>query len=637
MEKRKAIAVVAADVSTDYMNRICVGISEQCRHLGYDLYNLFMSFNLDGGSTIQFGEENIFSLIKKDSVSGVIILMQSVANKEIINKIGDSVISQGIPIISIDSKLDFCDCIIAEDEKLMEMMTDHFIEHHGCKKMICLTGFEGLPVSESRIVGYKNSLIKHGIEYDENLVIYGDFWKAAAEKLAKEFISGERPMPDAVICANDSMAISLCNTLIDGGVNVPEDILVSGYDGSRDAMENIPSITTICPENGSLGARAVLRLHKMITGEDGEAVDMPRGGLVLAGSCGCSDGFNYVIKQREGYKVITDQYESYYNNSGMQEALSTVENLDNLINQLSNYMYLLRDMDSYTMCLNKEWDSFENSDESEYLRNGYPEKMETRMIYKVTEPEFDSVPHEYCSCDVIPDSVRKYYEEPTTYYILPLHFMDRCFGYSLFVFNDLRFMVSQLFSLWNRNINIALEFLRVRTKLTMINQRITLSSIRDTLTGIYNRQGFKRYSESIFQKALTEKKKLFILMADLDMLKHINDNFGHVEGDNAISVCANGLNTCCENNEICARIGGDEYSVIGAYDYTDDIINGYIKYINNYFDRYNSSSGKKYSVGASLGYYCGYVEDGRDFQYYMDIADKRMYENKFERKKFRKE
>ena len=482
MEKRKAIAVIAADVSNDYMNRICAGISEQSEHLGYDLYIMLMSFNLDNGTTIQHGEENIYSLINKDTVSGAIILMGNAANPRLMNDVGMKIFSQGIPVVSIDNELDFCECIIAKDEELMEMMTDHFIEHHGCKKIMCLTGFEGMPVSESRLKGYRNSLEKHGMEYDENLVMYGDFWKAAAEKLADDFISGKRTLPDAVVCANDSMAVSLCNALMKGGLNVPDDILVSGYDGSRDAMDNVPSITTIFPENGALGARAVLHLHKIITGEDGDYVNMPSGGLVLAGSCGCSDGINYVMKQRESYKVITDQYEKYYNNSGMIEVISKARSLDHLLHKLTHYIYLLVDLNIYAICLGKEWDSFENSDETEYLRDGYPEKMEVRMFYK--DREFDFSTHEFLSRDIIPDTIRQLYKNPMTYFILPLHFMDRCFGYSLFIFDDLHFTLSQLFALWNRNISIALEFLRVSTKLTAVNRRIISSSIRDTLTGV---------------------------------------------------------------------------------------------------------------------------------------------------------
>ena len=206
------------------------------------------------------------------------------------------------------------------------------------------------------------------------------------------------------------MALNLCNALSESGINVPDDILISGYDGSREAMDNVPSITTIYPENGTLGAKAVLKLHKMITGIDGESVNMPNGGLILAGSCGCSEGFNYVIKQREAYKTKTEQYERYYNSSGMLEGLSKSRSLDHLLHKLTHYMYLLVDVNMYAMCLNKEWEEFEKSDESNYLSQGYPDIIETQMIYK--NPAFDFSTYEYDSTDIVPDSVRSYYEEP---------------------------------------------------------------------------------------------------------------------------------------------------------------------------------------------------------------------------------
>ena len=53
MKKRKTIAVVAADVFNEYMNRIFVGISEQCRALGYDAVTFLMAFNTESGSLIQ--------------------------------------------------------------------------------------------------------------------------------------------------------------------------------------------------------------------------------------------------------------------------------------------------------------------------------------------------------------------------------------------------------------------------------------------------------------------------------------------------------------------------------------------------------------------------------------------------------
>ena len=82
MKERKTIAVIAADVFNSYMNRIFIGISEQCRSLGYDVLTFLMAFNLDSGGLIQQGEENIFSLIKADVIDGVILLAGNLASQQ---------------------------------------------------------------------------------------------------------------------------------------------------------------------------------------------------------------------------------------------------------------------------------------------------------------------------------------------------------------------------------------------------------------------------------------------------------------------------------------------------------------------------------------------------------------------------
>ncbi|MBR3666297.1 MAG: GGDEF domain-containing protein, partial [Ruminococcus sp.] len=159
--------------------------------------------------------------------------------------------------------------------------------------------------------------------------------------------------------------------------------------------------------------------------------------------------------------------------------------------------------------------------------------------------------------------------------------------------------------------------------------------IRDTLTGIYNRKGYNRLSEGIFKKARDEGKTLFVMVADLDQLKMINDNFGHMEGDNAITVAANALQTSCQLNEVCARIGGDEYAIVGCGDYSDEHISEHMEAVRSYFDRYNSSSGKKYEVGLSLGYFLGVPDKDSELDKYFTIADEMMYRDKVRRKKLR--
>ena len=633
MKKRRNIAVIAADVFNDYMNRILVGISEQCKALGYDVLAFLMAFNLDSGNLIQQGEENIFTLIKKEVIDGVILLGGNFSSQNLVDKFVKEFSHWGVPVITIDYDVDFCESIYAEDTILFEQITDHFIEKHGCKKITCLTGPEGNTPAMSRLEGYKRSMKKHGLEIGEHDIVYGDFWKIVPRRLAKNYITGEWKVPDAVVCANDVMARNLCNSLVKGGFRIPGDIRISGYDGSGEAVLRIPSITTINPPNEKLGARAVCRIHKLITGEDVEPLStLHDGEMLYARSCGCGSATKYSVEKSEEYHNMIERYEGYYQKSGMLESLMEVEKLDGLLRKLNGFAYVVNGIDTYMLCLCKGWDNVEES-EDEYVREGYAEKMETKIVYTKRETVF--VNREFDSADILPDFISEYCPEPSMYFLLPVHFMDRCFGYSIFRFCDVRCAASNVFAEWNKNISTALELLRVRTKLISINQRILMSSIRDTLTGVYNRKGFNRFSESIFREAKDEKKKLFVLIADLDQLKKINDNFGHIEGDNAITIAANALNTCCDMNEVCARIGGDEYAIVGCGDYTDEKAKEYIDYIHNYFDRYNESSRKEYTVGLSIGYCIAVPDADSAFEKYIEIADERMYEDKVQRKKQR--
>ena len=633
VKKRKRIAVIAADVFNDYMNRIFTGISEQGKALGYDVLSFLMAFNMDSGSLIQQGEENIFTLITKDSIDGVILMAGNFASQTFVEKFVKEFSRWGVPVVALDYDLDFCESLYADDTEGFEKMTDHLIEKHGCRHIMCLTGPEGSSPAETRLAGYMRAMEKHGLEVNEGDVIYGDFWKIISRRLAKEFIEGMRELPDAVICANDVMARHLCDAVIKGGIRVPEDLKIAGYDGSDSATMDIPSVATISPENERLGARAVCRIHEMMTGEKTEPLAyLPRYELLTARSCGCASAKKYVVEKREEKYSRIERSDIYYNNSGMLERLMEEENLDGLLRKLNGFIYTIHGLESYILCLCKNWDNVENM-EDDYVREGYGDIMDAKFVYTAGTAEHCG--REFSSAEILPDFISEYIDEPSMYFLLPIHFIDRAFGYSVFRFGDVRDAESSVFAQWNKNISIALEFLRVRTKLISINQRIFLGSIRDTLTGIYNRKGFSRLTESLFQRAVSEKKKLFVIIADLDMLKTINDTFGHIEGDNAITVAANALQTSCELNEVCARIGGDEYAVVGCGDYTEEMCSEHIEYVLDYLERYNSTSEKKYEVGLSLGYFCGVPEEGTELDRYIEIADERMYREKVRRKKLR--
>ena len=114
-------------------------------------------------------------------------------------------------------------------------------------------------------------------------------------------------------------------------------------------------------------------------------------------------------------------------------------------------------------------------------------------------------------------------------------------------------------------------------------------------------------------------------MSDLDGLKYINDNFGHAEGDSAITAVAKALFKAVPDNSLSTRFGGDEvFSVIfGACD-PDKIM----KDIDRCLAEYNLESDKPYGVATSSGYMTAVLDDTFDIAQAIKIADDQMYKSK---------
>ncbi len=93
-------------------------------------------------------------------------------------------------------------------------------------------------------------------------------------------------------------------------------------------------------------------------------------------------------------------------------------------------------------------------------------------------------------------------------------------------------------------------------------QAVKKQAVTDPLTGLYNRRYFEESIEKEGQRALRQKQPFSVIGIDLDYLKKINDNHGHLYGDLAIKTIAQVLKTNARSVDICARIGGEEFDVL---------------------------------------------------------------------------
>lgn len=634
MNARKKIAVIMANIMhRDYQHRVLQGLLSQAKALNYDTAIFSLFINTDDCTDYQYGEDQIFDLIQFDRFDAVIYAPCSFLSNRLRAHLEDRLRNHcPIPVVVLESEDPAFTCVNVNDTDAYELLVSHLIEVHGLTDILCLAGFKDNLQAEARLLGYRHAMEAHGLSVPEDRIIYGDFWTIAAQKLAQDIADGSVSKPQAVVCACDYPAIELSNRLIELGLHVPEDLVVAGYDSTDDAADNVPSVTTYVRPLVRLGIDGVLQVHRLLTGEDAPPVQDEHGYLITAESCGCGEDFMQKFNERQAEIKNIQAYRTLFENCSMAENLNACPTLNGLLARITEHLYLIRHADDFAICLCDQWDDFsKNNDTSGSYRN-YTDTMHMRIAREGDRTLVMDVP--FPRSELLPQFSEER-DEPIAYYFTPLHFNERCFGYAALGFGGRPEAYDTLYHAWTRNINNALEFVRMRNVFNCMNQRLFKASIRDALTGIFNRKGLNHYMPDLFQKSIDTGKKLLVIAVDLDGLKHINDTYGHLEGDNAISIVANALSTCHEYGEICARTGGDEFLIVGCEDYAEDQAEQYLNRIARFLDRYNASSEKPYTVGASVGYICRTVSPEDNFQQIQDEADALMYENKVKRRKNR--
>ncbi len=155
-------------------------------------------------------------------------------------------------------------------------------------------------------------------------------------------------------------------------------------------------------------------------------------------------------------------------------------------------------------------------------------------------------------------------------------------------------------------------------------------SLNDELTGPYNRRGFIALAESRQKLAARQGIRSSLIFGDVDDLKHINDAFGHREGDRALQEVADVLRECFRESDIIARIGGDEFCALltDASESSEALMR---ERLRRALEARNSRRKRPYQLSVSMGIARITVPYGLEYQ--LARADAQMYQQKRRKQK----
>jgi len=180
-----------------------------------------------------------------------------------------------------------------------------------------------------------------------------------------------------------------------------------------------------------------------------------------------------------------------------------------------------------------------------------------------------------------------------------------------------------------------MEFIRSNVEIAILNhlsfnEKSFLANF-DSLTKLHNRYYFEENFKSIKDKAVRYNDSFKLVIFDIDDLKKVNDCCGHLAGDQVIKKIAAELKNAARKSDMIARLGGDEF--IGVFFYADEEkLAAKFQEILKKLEQEEVSSGKTCHKNSFCYGIASYPEEGQDLNELIKIADRRMYEQKSEKK-----
>jgi diguanylate cyclase (GGDEF)-like protein len=122
-----------------------------------------------------------------------------------------------------------------------------------------------------------------------------------------------------------------------------------------------------------------------------------------------------------------------------------------------------------------------------------------------------------------------------------------------------RDVIEQYLQLIHVNVQLGVA----KAEMEVLNEQLRVLASTDSLTGALNRRRFDEVFEQEWRRAAREQTPLSLLLVDVDHFKHLNDDFGHLRGDDALKMVALVLQTMAGRaSDVVARYGGEEFAVL---------------------------------------------------------------------------
>ena len=573
------------------------------------------------GTTQAELELEFADLLTRMDLAAIIIFGEMIKTTEVIDRLAEIGHEKDVPVITFQYPINGCINADFEYETGFRAIVEHVVKEHGAKKLDMFAGFKDNPFSEARIRVFREVLEENGIDPSASKIFYGDFWQARAAEVMDEAIDNGYELPDAIICANDSMAIGVCDSLRKRGARIPEDVIVTGFDGIWQGQFHTPILTSCELDYPKISEQVLLRINEWdkLKNKKDDSFLISYKPLFMQ-SCGCkvSDDFPWT----KVVDVLTEENQDSFRHmlemGRFVSRMTSSDNLDDAAGNLRNSIWMWKSQ-YYFVGINEQSDCCHSIFHGRGSRYSNAQKF-YRMRYPV--PDYDIILKADSGINVL--------------LFRQIKSGKQSFGYVVNGYYRISLRSEQRFEEFSLFVNAAVNAVNNNRKLITKYKANELLSEQDFLTGLYNRRGFFALINKMLNSPANSGKVLSLFSIDMDRLKTINDTYGHDNGDIAIQTLGRAIQKFVRDDGVAARYGGDEFAVaiIGNKN-LEDKIKDIRNEIEQAADADPAMTDKPFEVGVSIGISERIIDRSIDIEDMILEADSKMYADKMARKRIR--
>ncbi|WP_320881985.1 LacI family DNA-binding transcriptional regulator [Frisingicoccus sp.] len=464
----------------EHIGGILKGMRQKIKETNNDLY----IFNTYGGFEAEQEynecEYSIFHLPLASDIDGMVMISNNMDSISRLTPIIETCRERKIPCISVEMDIPGVHFIGTDNYSAMEAIVEHLVTVHGCRTFNYVGGPSDHIENCQRKQAFCDVLSKHGIVVEEARIRDYDFSRNAGKQAFLDFDQAGMALPDAVVCANDNMAIGYMDMMESRGLCVPKDTIVTGFDNLFESKCHDPGIASVGRSKENLGEISIEQILGMIDGKDYPRCVFAPFEFQADESCGCSACVekNIIIKRKMSSTFYQNQQIRWRMNLIQKRLLAcqTVMELNKTIYEqmqdtdIRKFAILLNE-DEYLQYFTLEAEKKKRVDFfSENMRVLFQAQSGRGVISSGRLETVQLIPQNFCT------------SESDVFIFMPLHLNGIKYVYCV-LGDQIDYIENENLFYWISMMNLVVDNVRQNISIRLLNNKLSRMYMQDAMPG----------------------------------------------------------------------------------------------------------------------------------------------------------